>query len=370
MANPFGDQCFAFGQTGPDLYIRFAGLMIGMFVVREYFEWNIINHFPKLGQMRGQEMLADFVYGDPDGHRPVGGQAGHGAGDFVRRPAHIIRKRNKLQAGAGGTQTLRCPIEEANTHLVFQIAQATAHLRLAQPERASPCREASTGRRRIKHSQIIPIHFCMVAYFSIQIYMPGMRKPTLMRSTCSLYAGSETEFMERSRGPMIERESERLYLRGWRPSDFEAYAAYYANEETARYVGGRMTRDKAWRHFAAMVGHWSLKGFGFWAVEEKTSGAFVGCIGLWEPEGWPELELGYWLTTEAQGKGYATEAAVRSRRFAFEEMGATTLVSFIAPENEPSIRVAKRLGARLEKTIDLLDLGTHCVFRHPRPTTP
>ncbi len=168
---------------------------------------------------------------------------------------------------------------------------------------------------------------------------------------------------------MIECETERLRLRGWQQSDFEAYAAYYANEETARYVGGQMTRDKAWRHFATVVGHWSLKGFGLWAVEEKAGGQFVGCVGLWQPEGWPELELGYWLAASAQGKGYATEAAVRSRRFAFEEMGATTLVSYIDPRNEPSIRVAERLGARLEETIELLDLGTHCVYRHPPPAT-
>lgn len=168
---------------------------------------------------------------------------------------------------------------------------------------------------------------------------------------------------------MIECETERLRLRGWRPSDFEAFAAYYANDETARFVGGQMTREKAWRSFAAVVGHWSLKGFGFWAVEEKASGVFVGAVGLWQPEGWPELELGYWLTSAAQGRGYATEAAVRSRRFAFEELGAATLVSYIDPANEPSIRVAKRLGADFEATIELLDRGPHCVFRHQPPGT-
>lgn len=167
---------------------------------------------------------------------------------------------------------------------------------------------------------------------------------------------------------MREIETERLRLRQWRSSDFEPYANYYANLDTAQFVGGQMTRDRAWRHFAAVVGHWLLKGFGQWAVEERQSRSFIGCIGLWEPEGWPELEVGYWLAPEAHGKGYATEAALRARRVAFEELGASTLVSYIDPRNEPSKRVAERMGAWHDSTIELLDLGPHCVYRHPSPS--
>ncbi|MEE9379868.1 MAG: GNAT family N-acetyltransferase, partial [Hyphomonadaceae bacterium] len=123
----------------------------------------------------------------------------------------------------------------------------------------------------------------------------------------------------------------------------------------------------AWRHLAAVVGHWSLKGFGQWAVVEKSTAEVIGCIGLWEPEGWPELEVGYWLVTTAHGKGYATEATIRARQFAYENLGATTLVSYIDPENEPSKRLAEGMGARHEQTIELLDLGPHCVYRHPSP---
>ena len=164
---------------------------------------------------------------------------------------------------------------------------------------------------------------------------------------------------------VTELQTDRLILRAPIPEDFDAYAEYYAHEETARYVGGRMSREKAWRHFAALLGHWSLKGFGIWAVEEKPSGKFAGCIGLWEPEGWPELEVGYWLHPNAQGKGYATEAATAARAFAYQVLHATTLVSYIHPENTPSMHVAQRMGAVNEGAIELLDLGPHCVFRHP-----
>ena len=93
----------------------------------------------------------------------------------------------------------------------------------------------------------------------------------------------------------------------------------------------------------------------------------MGCIGLWEPEGWPELEVGYWLVEKAHGKGYATEAALQARDYAYRELGAQTLVSYIHPDNESSKRVAERMGAKLDETIELLDLGLHCVFRHPSP---
>lgn len=166
---------------------------------------------------------------------------------------------------------------------------------------------------------------------------------------------------------MVAVETDRLRLRPWRQDDFEVFAAYYGQDPSARFVGGPMTRDRSWRLMAALVGHWALRGFGPWAAREKASGRVVGSIGLWQPEGWPELEVGYWLVETARGHGYATEAAARARDYAYAELGATTLVSYIHPDNEPSKRVADRLGAELEGTIELLDHGPHCVYRHPGP---
>lgn len=80
---------------------------------------------------------------------------------------------------------------------------------------------------------------------------------------------------------MSEIETARLRLRNWKSSDSEAFIQYYSDEANARYVGGRKNADDAWRHLALQVGHWHLKGFGYWAVEEKDSGTFVGCVGLW-----------------------------------------------------------------------------------------
>jgi len=160
-----------------------------------------------------------------------------------------------------------------------------------------------------------------------------------------------------------EVETERLLMRQWRADDFEPIAEFLADEESTRYVGGVCERHVAWRKFAAFAGHWSLRGFGFWAVQEKATGLLVGPIGLYYPDGWPGLELGYWAMANARGRGLVTEAARAAHKIAFETLDARTLISCIAPGNAASRRIAARLGARHAHTIDLR--GEPCdVFIH------
>ena len=159
-------------------------------------------------------------------------------------------------------------------------------------------------------------------------------------------------------------ETDRLVLRQWNESDFGDFARYYSDEHNARFVGGKKDVEGAWRHLALLIGHWHLKGFGYWAVEARSNGDFVGCVGLWQSPGWPELELGYWLMTRHQGKGYGVEAGLRAISAAREILEAPSLVSYIDPRNEPSMRLARRLGAVQEADIELSSYGTHGVFRH------
>lgn len=168
---------------------------------------------------------------------------------------------------------------------------------------------------------------------------------------------------------MTQLETDRLILRQWQESDFEHLKYYYSKEETAKYVGGVKSPEEAWRLMATYIGHGQLKGFSYMAVAEKSSGKFVGSVGLWKSEPWPELELGYWFLKEMQGKGYATEAVTRLKEYAFHQLQAPTLVSYIAADNLPSIKLAERLGAKYEKTIELLHFGPHGVYRYPTPKT-
>jgi RimJ/RimL family protein N-acetyltransferase len=147
--------------------------------------------------------------------------------------------------------------------------------------------------------------------------------------------------------------TERLELRGWREGDLDAYAAMYADPEVTRFIGGSVGRDQAWRGLALMVGHWSLRGHGQWAAERRADGCLLGRVGLWQPEGWPGLELGWALARHAWGAGYATEAARAAMTWAWAHLDAPALIAVIAPDNDPSVRVARRLGMRAREEREL-----------------
>jgi RimJ/RimL family protein N-acetyltransferase len=150
-------------------------------------------------------------------------------------------------------------------------------------------------------------------------------------------------------------ETERLWLRAFREEDLDAYAAICADPEVMRYLGdGRaLSRADAWRQMALIIGHWTLRGYGLWAVEERATGDLIGRLGFFNPEGWPGFELGWMLRRASWGRGYATEGAGRALAHAFTEMGRDHLISLIRPDNRASIRVAERLGERLERRTDL-----------------
>ena len=134
--------------------------------------------------------------------------------------------------------------------------------------------------------------------------------------------------------------TERLTLRAPAASDIDAYRAFYASPRSEA-VGGPKGEKGAWAVLAAHRGHWDLRGFGRWVVDDG-SGA-VGDVGLIRPEGLQEVEV-VWTLFSGEGRGYATEAARAAIDWAGDRLGP--LVSFIDRANEPSRRVAARLGAR------------------------
>ncbi len=164
----------------------------------------------------------------------------------------------------------------------------------------------------------------------------------------------------------VELQTERLRLRQLRESDHEVLALNHADPELTRFLGGPVTPADSWRWLLSMLGHWSLRGFGYFALEEKASGALLGAAGLVRHFDWPETELGWRVFRDRQGRGFATEAARRIRDYAYQVLGLTTLVSYIMPDNAASRRVAERLGARLDGLITLRGEAAE-VYRHPHP---
>jgi RimJ/RimL family protein N-acetyltransferase len=156
-------------------------------------------------------------------------------------------------------------------------------------------------------------------------------------------------------GAVSSLDTPRLRLRQFVESDFNDYAALCADAEVMRYVGDRgpLSREDAWRQFAMLVGHWALRGYGMWAVEELASGAFVGRVGLHYPEGWPERELAWALARRYWGRGYGFEAATAALGIAFDTLSWSRAISLIAPPNLRSIRLATRLGERFERNLVL-----------------
>ena len=154
---------------------------------------------------------------------------------------------------------------------------------------------------------------------------------------------------------MITLETERLILRMWREDDFEQYARICADPEVMRYLGGKpYSRLEAWRQMAYLIGHWQLRGYGHWAVEEKASGRLMGRMGFLNPEGWPGFEVGWTLGREHWGRGYASEGARRMLEYAFGEMGRDHVISLIHPENRASIKVAEKMGEKVEGQTEVL----------------
>ena len=138
--------------------------------------------------------------------------------------------------------------------------------------------------------------------------------------------------------------SERLILRAFRDQDIDGYAKSCEDEEVMRFLGGTLSREDAWRQMAMLLGHWQLRGYGMWALEERSTGAFIGRCGFHRPDGWPGLEIGWMVLREHWGKSFAHEAAKTALDYGFGVLGLEYVISLIHPENERSIRLAERLG--------------------------
>jgi RimJ/RimL family protein N-acetyltransferase len=148
-------------------------------------------------------------------------------------------------------------------------------------------------------------------------------------------------------------ETPRLILRLPQRSDFDSYAEMMADEDTARYIGGHLSRAAAWRKFLQMPGAWAMQGFAMFSLVEKATGEWIGQAGPWMPEGWPGTEVGWSLRKQSTGKGYAFEAAAAAIDWAFEHLGWTEVIHSIQPANLASITLAERLGSTYRGTEQL-----------------
>jgi RimJ/RimL family protein N-acetyltransferase len=145
----------------------------------------------------------------------------------------------------------------------------------------------------------------------------------------------------------------RLVLRAHAPADFAALAAMWADPGVVRHIGGEpSTADASWARLLRYAGLWPLLGFGYWAVERRADGAYLGDAGLadWHRAMAPPLdglpEAGWVLRADAHGHGYATEAMAAVLAWADRNLPAAGTACIVDPGHAASLRVAAKLGYR------------------------
>lgn len=148
-------------------------------------------------------------------------------------------------------------------------------------------------------------------------------------------------------------ETERLILRPHKLSDFEDLCAMFSDPEVIRYVGGvTLPKEEVWNRLLRYHGHWSVLGYGLFAIVEKSSGRFLGDTGFADfhrylgSEFDPFPEAAWILTSGAHGKGYAFEAASAAHEWFDARHQPSRTVCIIQKENEPSHRLAAKMGYR------------------------
>ena len=170
--------------------------------------------------------------------------------------------------------------------------------------------------------------------------------------------------MTLTNAPIIE--SCELLLRGPEKQDVEPIISFLQDEVRAKGFGHIAERGEAWRWFALNIGHWHIHHYGYFTVETK-SGEIAGITGIWNPETWPEPEIGWVLFEGFEGRGLAFQAASLIRQWAYEQLQFTTLTSNVRPDNKRSIRLAKRLGAKFDRSYRNSNMGETHLYRHPNP---
>ena len=146
-------------------------------------------------------------------------------------------------------------------------------------------------------------------------------------------------------------ETERLLLRGHQISDFSDSAEMWADQEVVAHISGvPSSEEQSWSRLLRYSGHWHHMGFGYWVVESKADGSFLGEVGFadyhrdTEPSLAGKPEAGWVFNVRSHGKGYATEAVTAMLVWADANLDYTSTAAMFDPSYLPSINVAKKVG--------------------------
>lgn len=158
-------------------------------------------------------------------------------------------------------------------------------------------------------------------------------------------------------------ETERLLLREYdEKRDFDPLFSIFTNEKAMTYYSGLKSEKETQDWIDWNKASYAERGYGLWAVVLKSTGVFIGHCGLImqkDVRGKDEVEIGYMLHPDYWGNGYATEAAIACKQFAFDILKLPRVISLINPENKPSIAVATKNGMSYENSLRRWDQTVH-----------
>jgi RimJ/RimL family protein N-acetyltransferase len=165
-------------------------------------------------------------------------------------------------------------------------------------------------------------------------------------------------------------ETERLVLRQWRGDDYRPYFDIMAEPKVFEHVGGKPIDDEeAMRRLSMYAGFWTIQGIGMWAVEDLATNRLVGQVGLFnihralDPHPPGRFEMGWIFTTDCHGRGLARESCDAALGWLNEQYSPTDLFAIIALDNQPSMKLAERLGFRREPDATYKDAPISCWYR-------
>ncbi len=160
--------------------------------------------------------------------------------------------------------------------------------------------------------------------------------------------------------------TDRLTLRAPGPNDFPIYRNFYADRRASAAYGGPLRAGLAWRKLASDIGHWTLRGFGMWMIEEKTTRKAIGGCGIMWPEDWPRHELTWWVVPSARRQGYALEASRAAIDWAYDELGWDQVETHMNDGNHAARRLAEKLGGDIIARENFPDGIVRNIYRLPR----
>ena len=166
-------------------------------------------------------------------------------------------------------------------------------------------------------------------------------------------------------------ETDRLVLRGFKREDFFSVYELWSDPHTVGLMGMKpMTEEECWAKFLRSFGSWDVNGFGFWAIEEKSSGRFVGEAGFLNAKraidpSLPVPEMGWSFSASVHGRGYATEAVSAAIPWGEKYFGHVRFSAIIGHENEPSLKLAHKFGFKEVARTIYKEHPTIVLYRDP-----